>query len=104
MEEWTASEGNLFEEAMEKYGKDFHDIRNDFLPWKTTPALVEYYYMWKTTDRYVQQKRVKAAEAEHKLKQVRFWDIAAVTALHVNSNLSIYKLLSAFFSGLHSKL
>lgn len=70
MEEWTASEGNLFEEAMEKYGKDFHDIRNDFLPWKTTPALVEYYYMWKTTDRYVQQKRVKAAEAEHKLKQV----------------------------------
>jgi metastasis-associated protein MTA len=31
---------------------------------------VEYYYMWKTTDRYVQQKRVKAVEAESKLKQV----------------------------------
>lgn len=29
-----------------------------------------YYYMWKTTDRYVQQKRVKAVEAESKLKQV----------------------------------
>lgn len=26
--------------------------------------------MWKTTDRYVQQKRIKAAEAESKLKQV----------------------------------
>ncbi|RVE53939.1 hypothetical protein evm_001342 [Chilo suppressalis] len=26
--------------------------------------------MWKTTDRYVQQKRVKAVEAESKLKQV----------------------------------
>lgn len=26
--------------------------------------------MWKTTDRYVQQKRVKAVEAELKLKQV----------------------------------
>ena len=26
--------------------------------------------MWKTTDRYVQQKRLKAAEAESKLKQV----------------------------------
>lgn len=26
--------------------------------------------MWKTTDRYVQQKRVKAVEAENKLKQV----------------------------------
>lgn len=26
--------------------------------------------MWKTTDRYVQQKRVKAVEAESRLKQV----------------------------------
>lgn len=26
--------------------------------------------MWKTTDRYVQQKRVKAVDAESKLKQV----------------------------------
>lgn len=26
--------------------------------------------MWKTTDRYVQQKRIKAVEAESKLKQV----------------------------------
>ncbi|XP_072929743.1 metastasis-associated protein MTA3 isoform X2 [Epargyreus clarus] len=70
MEEWSASEANLFEEALDKYGKDFGDIRQDFLPWKTLKNLVEYYYMWKTTDRYVQQKRVKAAEAESKLKQV----------------------------------
>ena len=40
------------------------------LPWKTLKNIVEYYYMWKTTDRYVQQKRVKAVEAESKLKQV----------------------------------
>ena len=40
------------------------------LPWKTLKSIVEYYYMWKTTDRYVQQKRIKAAEAESKLKQV----------------------------------
>lgn len=70
MEEWSASEANLFEDALEKYGKDFNDIRNDFLPWKTLKSIVEYYYMWKTTDRYVQQKRVKAVEAESKLKQV----------------------------------
>ncbi|XP_055696703.1 metastasis-associated protein MTA3 isoform X1 [Lutzomyia longipalpis] len=70
MEEWSASEANLFEEALEKYGKDFNDIRQDFLPWKTLKNIVEYYYMWKTTDRYVQQKRVKAVEAESKLKQV----------------------------------
>uniref|UniRef100_A0A1I8FDZ7 SANT domain-containing protein n=1 Tax=Macrostomum lignano TaxID=282301 RepID=A0A1I8FDZ7_9PLAT len=53
------------------YGKDFHDIRQDFLPWKSMKAIVEYFYMWKTTDRYVQQKRLKAAEAERKLKQTR---------------------------------
>ena len=70
MEEWSASEANLFEEALDKYGKDFNDIRQDFLPWKTLKSIVEYYYMWKTTDRYVQQKRLKAAEAESKLKQV----------------------------------
>ncbi|XP_044728374.1 metastasis-associated protein MTA3 isoform X2 [Chrysoperla carnea] len=70
MEEWSASEANLFEEALDKYGKDFNDIRQDFLPWKTLNNIIEYYYMWKTTDRYVQQKRVKAVEAESKLKQV----------------------------------
>lgn len=70
MEEWSASESNLFEEAMDKYGKDFYDLRKDFLPWKTAKAIVEYYYMWKTTDRHVQQKRIKAMEAERKLKQV----------------------------------
>jgi len=70
MEEWSASEANLFEDAIEKYGKDFNDIRTDFLPWKSLKSIVEYYYMWKTTDRYVQQKRIKASEAESKLKQV----------------------------------
>ncbi|XP_055495640.1 metastasis-associated protein MTA3 isoform X1 [Leucoraja erinacea] len=70
MEEWSASEANLFEEALEKYGKDFNDIRQDFLPWKSLTSIIEYYYMWKTTDRYVQQKRLKAAEVESKLKQV----------------------------------
>ncbi|CAH8481807.1 unnamed protein product [Schistosoma haematobium] len=70
MEQWSASEGNLFEEALEKYGKCFYEIQNDFLPWKYPKSLVEFYYMWKTTDHYVQQKRMKAIEAEHHLKQV----------------------------------
>uniref|UniRef100_A0A4W3H042 Metastasis associated 1 family, member 3 n=1 Tax=Callorhinchus milii TaxID=7868 RepID=A0A4W3H042_CALMI len=70
MEDWSASEASLFEDALEKYGKDFNDIRQDFLPWKSLTSIIEYYYMWKTTDRYVQQKRLKAAEAESKLKQV----------------------------------
>ena len=31
MEDWSASEANLFEEALDKYGKDFNDIRQDFV-------------------------------------------------------------------------
>ncbi|XP_023321180.1 metastasis-associated protein MTA3 [Eurytemora carolleeae] len=70
MEEWTTAEAALFEEAMEKHGKAFNDIWTDYMPWKTVKNLVDYYYTWKTTDRYVQQKRLKAAEHETKLKQV----------------------------------
>ncbi|XP_072407283.1 metastasis-associated protein MTA2 isoform X2 [Chiloscyllium punctatum] len=70
MEEWSSSEAMLFEEALEKYGKDFTDIRQDFLPWKSLASIVQFYYMWKTTDRYIQQKRLKVAEADSKLKQV----------------------------------
>uniref|UniRef100_A0A914ZVP2 Metastasis-associated protein MTA3 n=1 Tax=Parascaris univalens TaxID=6257 RepID=A0A914ZVP2_PARUN len=70
MEEWSAAEANLFEEAIEKYGKDFNDIRGDFLPWKSLRDIVEYYYMWKTTNRYVEVKKSKAMEQESKLKQV----------------------------------
>merc|ERR1719318_707050 len=70
MEDWSSAEANLFEEAIEKYGKDFNDIKKDFLPWKSMRNIIEYFFMWKTTDRYVQQKRIKAMESESKLKQV----------------------------------
>merc|ERR1719278_1310710 len=70
LEDWSSAEANLFEEAVEKYGKDFNDIKKDFLPWKSMRNIIEYFFMWKTTDRYVQQKRIKAIESESKLKQV----------------------------------
>ena len=35
MEEWSASEAMLFEEALEKYGKDFNDIRQDFVSFRS---------------------------------------------------------------------
>ena len=44
MEDWSASEANLFEEAIEKYGKDFNDIRKDFLPWKSMKNIIEYFH------------------------------------------------------------
>ena len=36
MEEWSAAEANLFEEAIEKYHKDFNDIRNDYVSFHLT--------------------------------------------------------------------
>lgn len=83
-------------------------LRPPQLPWKSLASIVQFYYMWKTTDRYIQQvrpgrevgvwggllggivgrgrppaetlsnplcppslqKRLKAAEADSKLKQV----------------------------------
>lgn len=70
MEDWSANEGKLFEEGLGKYGKHFHHIYNDFLPWKSPKKLVEFYYMWKTSQHYLQLKRIKRCENEHKLKQV----------------------------------
>lgn len=70
IEEWSAAESSLFEEAYERHEKKFEEIQQQFLPWKTMKNIIEYYYSWKATDRYVQQKRIKAVENESKLKQV----------------------------------
>ncbi|XP_043231795.1 metastasis-associated protein MTA3-like [Amphibalanus amphitrite] len=63
LDAWTVSEAQLFEKAMNKCGKAFGDIRRDFLPWKSTAQLVEYYYLWKTADRYLRRRLTKAAAA-----------------------------------------
>merc|ERR1740131_403749 len=70
MEDWSSAEAALFEEAIEKCSKNFNDIKKDYLPWKSVKNIIEYFFMWKTTDRYVHQKKIKALESEHKLKQV----------------------------------
>lgn len=70
LEEWSPAEAALFEESLDKYSKSFYEIRKEVMPWKKMKSIVEYYYMWKTTDRYVNQKKLKANESESKLKQV----------------------------------
>ena len=70
------------------------------LPWKTLKNIVEYYYMWKTTDRYVQQKRVKAVEAESKLKQVYIPNYTKPNpALITNNNNNKNSLLNGTANG-----
>lgn len=50
MEEWSASEAMLFEEALEKYGKDFNDIRQDFVSSQAPTCLsftsVQFLLIW----------------------------------------------------------
>ena len=70
LEDWSASEANLFNEGLEKHGKEFDNIKRDYLPWKRMRNMIEYFFMWKTSDRYIQHKKLKAVENESKLKQV----------------------------------
>ncbi len=46
-EEWSASEANLFEEALDKYGKDFNDIRQDFVSFRPDSFSKSECRLWK---------------------------------------------------------
>lgn len=70
MEEWSSGEASLFEEGIRKQGKEFLEIQQEYLPWKSLSSIIEYYYMWKTTDKYVQQKKMKAQEGDSKVTQI----------------------------------
>jgi len=70
LESWSPSEAQLFEDGIDRYGKEFGLIRNELLPWKSHASIIEFYYMWKASDRYLAYKRTKATDQEKKLKQV----------------------------------
>ncbi|OAF69208.1 Metastasis-associated protein MTA3 [Intoshia linei] len=74
-EGWSISECNAFETAMNKVGKDFYEIQREHLPWKSVKNIIEYYYMWKTSDRYIFQRCSKAVEKENQLKEVFIPDV-----------------------------
>ncbi|XP_037071015.1 uncharacterized protein LOC119092144 [Pollicipes pollicipes] len=59
LEDWSVHETAIFEEAVTRHGKQFDLVCRDYLPWKTSAQVNEYYYMWKTTDRYVRRRRAK---------------------------------------------
>ncbi|KAI3383408.1 hypothetical protein SNEBB_002118 [Seison nebaliae] len=70
LEAWSIWETNLFEDAVERYKKEFFSIRNDVLPWKSLRSIIEYYYLWKTTNHYAEMKHRKSKNKEGKLKQI----------------------------------
>ncbi|CCD74258.1 DIOX_N domain-containing protein [Caenorhabditis elegans] len=59
LEEWSTPEMNLFEDALDKVGKDFNEIRAEYLPWKSIRDIVEYYYLMKASNRYTDRKKNK---------------------------------------------
>lgn len=59
LEEWSTPEMNLFEDALDKVGKDFSEIRAEYLPWKSVRDIVEYYYLMKASNRYSDRKKNK---------------------------------------------
>lgn len=69
LEAWSPSEAQLFEDGVDRYGKEFSLIRAECLPWKSYSAIIEFYYMWKASDRYLSYKRTKAVEQEKKMRQ-----------------------------------
>lgn len=71
MERWTTHEAEFFIAGLQKHGKDFGKIRNEFLPWKSFKNIIDYYYMWKTTDKYVLFNKDKIVNSSTKLKSIR---------------------------------
>jgi len=58
-EDWSKEEIHRFEEGNQKFQKEFTAIRDNYLPWKEINSIIEFYYMWKTSDRCVDQKKTK---------------------------------------------
>uniref|UniRef100_A0AC35FDH6 MTA n=1 Tax=Panagrolaimus sp. PS1159 TaxID=55785 RepID=A0AC35FDH6_9BILA len=59
LEYWSPAEAHIFAEALEKCNKDFNEIRQYYLPWKSEKDIVEYYYMYKTSDQYAKFRKSK---------------------------------------------
>lgn len=75
-EAWSSSEACLFEEGLARHGKNFSSVRKEFLPWKRVTQIVDYYYAWKTTDRYQQARRFKTSRAVQHMRQFSMHKVA----------------------------
>ncbi|XP_017145763.1 mesoderm induction early response protein 1 [Drosophila miranda] len=51
MSSWSEEECLKFEEGIHKYGKDFYQIRQNQVRTRTMRELVQFYYLWKKSER-----------------------------------------------------
>lgn len=59
---WNRDEILIFERALSKYGKQFHYIRQEFLPWKSWVSIIKLYYRWKGSKGYKLWKQNYSSE------------------------------------------
>lgn len=52
MSEWSEEECRLFESGLRVYGKDFHSIQQLKVRTRAVGELVQFYYLWKKTERH----------------------------------------------------
>ena len=49
---WSEDECKAFETGLRVYGKDFHSIQNQKVGTRSVGELVQFYYLWKKTERH----------------------------------------------------
>ncbi len=49
---WSEEECRAFELGLRLYGKDFHMIQNQKVRTRSVGELVQFYYLWKKTERH----------------------------------------------------
>ena len=49
---WSEEECRAFETGLRVYGKDFHSIQNQKVGTRSVGELVQFYYLWKKTERH----------------------------------------------------
>lgn len=52
IEQWSEEDCLAFEDGLQAYGKDFHQIQKNKLIHKSVNELVGFYYLWKKTERH----------------------------------------------------
>lgn len=62
---WIENEVAHFEEGLALFGKNFGKIKREMMRWKSVSNIIEFYYMWKTTSRYISVRLKKLHDPEN---------------------------------------
>ncbi|DBA02378.1 TPA: hypothetical protein N0F65_007197 [Lagenidium giganteum] len=62
VDQWTALEIGMYEEAFKRCGRDFHLLAEQ-IPHKSVKDVIAFYYVWKRNSSFAVRKRAREAEA-----------------------------------------